>query len=152
MVLTSFAEERTAEGKRDRGGGIERGAKRGRELEERRERRSSYGWLRTRGKAERRNSKIVENLYAAWPRFSQDLLSSQHFSLSPPPRAQCTGKPFAITGENLRRAHYASFNSPRQTFSPIVRETYRKHVILSSNFLLPRYCLSRLIQLKCFIF
>ena len=40
---------------------------------------------RTRGKAERRNSKIVENVHApssGWPRFSQDLLSRQHFSLS----------------------------------------------------------------------
>ncbi|XP_076222350.1 LOW QUALITY PROTEIN: uncharacterized protein LOC116434045 [Nomia melanderi] len=46
------------------------------------------------GKAERRNSKIVENVYApsGWPRFSQDLLSRQHFSLSSAPRAQCIGK------------------------------------------------------------
>lgn len=38
-----------------------------------------------RGKVERRNSKIVENVHApssGWPRFSQDLLSRQHFSLS----------------------------------------------------------------------
>lgn len=48
-----------------------------------------------RGKAERRNSKIVENVYApsGWPRFSQDLLSRQHFSLSSVPLVQCMGKP-----------------------------------------------------------
>ncbi|XP_031367350.1 LOW QUALITY PROTEIN: protein PXR1-like [Apis dorsata] len=48
-----------------------------------------------RGKAERRNSKIVENVYApsGWPRFSQDLLSRQHFSLSSAPLVQCMGKP-----------------------------------------------------------
>lgn len=43
------------------------------------------GGERMRGKAERRNSKIVENVHApssGWPRFSQDLLSRQHFSLS----------------------------------------------------------------------
>lgn len=44
-----------------------------------------------RGKAERRNSKIVENVYApsGWPRFSQDLLSRQHFSLSSVLLVQC---------------------------------------------------------------
>lgn len=44
-----------------------------------------HGGERMRGKAERRNSKIVENVHApssGWPRFSQDLLSRQHFSLS----------------------------------------------------------------------
>ena len=42
-------------------------------------------------KAERRNSKIVENVYApsGWPRFSQDLLSRQHFSLSSVLLVQC---------------------------------------------------------------
>jgi len=45
----------------------------------------SNGGERTRGKTEGRNSKIVENVHApssGWPRFEQDLLSRQHFSLS----------------------------------------------------------------------
>ncbi|XP_043678372.1 non-muscle caldesmon-like, partial [Vespula pensylvanica] len=54
--------------------------------ERERERRKGVSLTRhERGKAERRNSKIVENVYApsGWPRFGQDLLSRQHFSLSP---------------------------------------------------------------------
>lgn len=58
-----------------------------------------------RGKAERRNSKIVENVYApsGWPRFSQDLLSRQHFSLSSAPLVQCMGKPL-VTVRSWRKS------------------------------------------------
>ncbi|XP_035728381.1 putative uncharacterized protein DDB_G0271982, partial [Vespa mandarinia] len=60
--------------------------RRERERERQREKRKGVSLTRhERGKAERRNSKIVENVYApsGWPRFGQDLLSRQHFSLSP---------------------------------------------------------------------
>ncbi|XP_072743253.1 uncharacterized protein [Anoplolepis gracilipes] len=66
----------------------ERERERKKERERRGDRNSvvlSNGGKRTQGKAERRNSKIVENVHApssGWPRFSQDLLSRQHFSLS----------------------------------------------------------------------
>lgn len=66
----------------------ERERTRGKEGERRPKRKGvvlSNGGERTRGRTERRNSKIVENVHApssGWPRFRQDLLSRQHFSLS----------------------------------------------------------------------
>ncbi|KAF3420613.1 hypothetical protein E2986_14042 [Frieseomelitta varia] len=54
-------------------------------------------------KAERRNSKIVENVYApsGWPRFSQDLLSRQHFSLSSVLLVQCMYSHFERTYDTI---------------------------------------------------
>lgn len=71
------------EGKRE--GERERGGKEGERRPKRKGVVLSNGGERTRGRTERRNSKIVENVHApssGWPRFRQDLLSRQHFSLS----------------------------------------------------------------------
>lgn len=87
----------------------------------------SNGGKRTRGKerCERRNSKIVENVHApssGWPRFSQDLLSRQHFSLSSAAReTRCIGEPLLDTRRRKPRGDDDDATGYAYLFPPVMR-------------------------------